>query len=491
MRNSNININHKAIVRIYGIILLITGISMIFPWIYAFLISDTDTIAGFRIGCLSSILIGGAITVIFKSDKASFKLREAYIVVAMSWVIAILAGSMPYYFSDFTNSYIDALFESTSGFTTTGCSSTSLASMPNTLMLWKAISNWLGGMGIIVFAISLLPALGINGQFIARAEVPGPVLQKTSVRMSDSAKFLYITYFGFSLMEFILLSCSQKMPIFDAVINTLGSISTGGVTAHIDGIAHYDSIFVEVVISLFCLLSSLNYVLYHYAIQGKFSYLVKDMELRVYFAIIFFATAICTLFTYQIRGIGFGASLRESIFQVISYATTAGYVRTPSMMWPTTCLLIFIILMFIGGCSSSTAGSIKVVRVMIMFKLILRGCIRRIHPRSVVAVKLGKNTISAPLVSGITAFILTYIVLLLISMFILSFQGLPFENNLATSLAMLSNTGAGFGNAASLGNFSIFHPALRVYLGILMVMGRLELFTVIIFFSRSFWGKNH
>ncbi len=486
---SNIMINYRAILRIVGIILFIAGISMTIPWIYAEATGDAAIALGFRKCAPASIILGGIIAFAVKSAHAKFRPREGYIIVASCWIIVSLVGAFPYYLSGFTDSFIDAFFESTSGFSTTGCTAFE-DFLPNSLLLWKAISHWLGGMGILVFVISILPALGINGQTIVRAETPGPVLEKMTVRMSDSAKILYLTYFSFTIMEFILLMLSKKMTVFDAAVNTLGSISTGGLLVHPGGIAHYDSLYVEIVISVFCILASINFVLYHYLVTGKISYIIKDIELRVYLIIIACGIAICTIGLMTANGDSAGDALRDSFFQVISMATTAGYTRSPYLVWPAVCQFVLITLMFIGGCAASTSGSIKVIRVIVMLKLIWRGCIKRIHPRSVVAVKVGKNAISAPVVSGITVFILMYMAIFLFSCLILSFQGLDMESTMAAALAMLSNTGAGFGITASIGNYSVFHPLLKLYLSALMIIGRLELFTIIVLFTRNFWGRD-
>lgn len=483
-------LNYKAIVRILGIILFVVGLSMIFPWIYAEFTGDTAGVFAFRRCAVPTILVGALMSFFIKAPRAKFRSREGYIVVASCWLLASIVGAFPYMLTGYAENFIDALFESTSGFTTTGCTAVDGAVLSRSLMLWKAISHWLGGMGILVFVISVLPALGINGQIIARAETPGPVMEKMTVRMSDSAKILYITYLVFTIIEFILLLFSGKMPLYDAVINTLGSISTGGLMVHPEGIAVYDSLYVEIVISVFCVLASINFILYHYVVTGKASYLIKDIEFRAYIIIMVLAILICTLGLALQSDSSFGSALRESFFQVISMATTSGYTRSPYIIWPTICQFILLTLMFIGGCAASTSGSIKVIRILVMLKLIWRGCIKRIHPRSVVAVKVGSNAISAPVVSQITVFILLYMLIFLFSSFLLSFQGLDMETTLTATLAMLSNTGAAFGDAAALGNFSMFHPLLKIYLSGLMVVGRLELFTIIILFTRNFWGRD-
>lgn len=484
------NLNYKAIVRILGIIILIAGLSMVIPWLFAVFTGDQSSASAFFKTALPTILCGLYLILFMKSDRAKFRTREGYLVVSLCWILASLIGAFPYYFSGCTETFIDALFESTSGFTTTGASAVGVENLSDSLLLWKAIEHWLGGMGILVFVISILPALGINGQMIARAEAPGPVMEKMTVRMSDSAKILYITYFAFTVLEFLLLLISNKMPVFDAAVNTLGSISTGGLLVHPEGLAYYDSLYVEIIISVFCILSSINFVLYHYLATGKGSYLIKDVELRAFLVIILASVTICTLGLMNANGGSFGEALRDSFFQVVSMATTAGYTRSPYIVWPTVCQMVLLMLMFIGGCAASTSGSLKVIRILVMLKLIWRGCIKRVHPRSVVAVKIGSNTISAPIVSRITVFILTYMMLFLLSGFILSFQGLDMETSFTTGLAMLSNTGAAFGEAAAIGNFSIFHPILKLYLSALMIVGRLELFTIIVLFTRNFWGRD-
>ncbi|MBQ4596360.1 MAG: TrkH family potassium uptake protein, partial [Firmicutes bacterium] len=251
-----------------------------------------------------------------------------------------------------------------------------------------------------------------------------------------------------TIFEFLMLIASEKMSVFDAVVNTLGSISTGGLMVHPEGIAYYDSMYIEIIISTFCILSSINFILYHYAATGKFSYVLRDIELRAYLIVIGGSIAICTIGLALQSDLAFGEALRESFFQVISMATTSGYTRSPYTVWPAVCQMTLITLMFIGGCAASTSGGIKMVRILVMLKLIWRGCTKRIHPRSVVAVKVGGSAISAPVVSQITVFILMYMMIFLMSCFIVSLQGLDMETTVTTTLAMISNTGAGFGEAA-------------------------------------------
>lgn len=486
----NVTLNYHLIVRILGIITLITGVSMLPALLCAYLYHDPDTIRSLMLSASGCILLGGIVVLFVRPAQSRFRTREGYLVVALCWLVASLLGTFPYYLSDFTGSFIDAFFESTAGFTTTGCTVISAEIMPHALLMWKAISHWLGGMGILVFVISILPALGINGQMIVRAEAPGPVFEKMAVRMSDSAKILYVTYFSLTALEFVLLCFCSSMTPFDALINTLGSISTGGLFAHPGGVGYYNSVYAELVISLFTILASINFILYHYAVTRKWEYVLRDIELRAFLLIITCSTVLCTAVLYLGGDTSFSQALRDSFFQVVSVSTTSGYSSTDYTMWPVFCQMILFTLMFVGGCAASTSGSIKVIRIQVLFKLIQRGFYKRIHPRSVIAVKLGGKAVSAPVVSAISVFILMYMAIFLFSCLVLSLQNLDLETTISTAAAMLSNTGIAFGQVGSTGNYAVYGGALKLYLSLLMIIGRLELFTIIILFSRGFWGRD-
>lgn len=487
----NIILNYQLIARILGFLLLILGIAMLPSVLCAYICDEESCLKAFSLVSILCIFFGAAISIAIQPDRSKFRTREGYMVVALCWVLASLIGAFPYLLSGFTPDYINALFESTAGFTTTGCTAMNYDIMPYSLTLWKATSNWLGGMGILVFVISILPALGINGQFIVRAETPGPVFEKMSVRMSDSAKILYLSYLLLSLLEFCLLFFSGSMPAYDALINTMGSISTGGVSVYTDGITAYNSLFVEIVISVFTILASINFLLYHYAAGRKLSYLLHDVELRCFLFLIAGGTVICTVGQYfSGHAATIGQALRETFFQVTSVATTAGYVGTDYCSWPIICQTILVILMFIGGCAASTSGSVKVIRVMVLFKMIGRAFAKQLHPRQVVAIKFGGKATPANVVSEITVFILLYMMVFLAGSLVLSLQNLDMQTTISTSLAMLSNTGIGFGEGISSGNYSMFSDPIKAFMCLMMIIGRLELFSIIVLFTRNFWGSD-
>ena len=481
---------NSVIAKIMGTIVLIEGIAMIAPWIWAEAADEAGPAFAFRICVPVTLALGLVFSLCFRSGRTDFGVREGYIVVASAWIISSIIGAFPYLLSGTVDNYCSAFFESAAGFTTTGCTCLYNSDIAHSLMLWKGLSNWLGGMGILVFVISILPALGISGQFIVRAETPGPVYEKTTVRISNSARALYVTYSSFTVMVFVLLLASRKMCLFDCIIITLGTISTGGVSIHPEGIGFYDSLYVELVIACFCLLSSINYIFYYHLVQGRVYRMLKDIELRAFIIIIASGTFICALNMIVTSNLEIAEALRESFFQVANICSTAGYVRSSSFIWPTTCQFVILALMIIGGCSASTAGSLKVVRFLVMLKLIGRGVIRRIHPRSVVAVKLGGESVSAPIVSAITVFIMAYLGLIFLSALVLAPQGNDLETDVTTAVALISNTGTAFADHTSDGSFFQYGPATKIYLSLLMITGRLELFTIIILFTKNFWGKG-
>jgi len=483
------NLNYHILLKILGLITTIGGISLLPAFFVAYLYDEPEVMKATALSAVIMLLVGIPATSKMKLKEVSLKLREGYLVVALCWLVLSILGAFPYYFAGYS-SFVDALFESVSGFTTTGSTVSDVDYMPRGLMMWKAISHWLGGMGILVFVISILPTLGIGGQKIVKAEAPGPKLDKVATRLTDSTKFLYLTYISFTIVEFLLLALGP-MDIYDALVNTMGSISTGGLFTHSQGLVYYDSVYTELVMGLFTILSSVNYVLYYYAVRGKIGDVIRDIELRAFLvilaiSIILVSAGLYAYGTYE----SLSQSLRYAFFQVVSFGTTTGYAICDYTSWPTVCIAIMFALMFIGGCAASTCGSIKVIRILVLFKLIGRGIYKRIHPRSVVAVKLGGKPILAPIVSQITGFILLYFVIFLLSCLVLSLQNLDMTTTISTAAGALSNTGLGFGSLGSTGNMGAFSDLLKLYICLLMIVGRLELFTVILLLTPSFWNSD-
>lgn len=482
--------NYKAILKLNGIILLIVGISMIPALLCSLYYGEPETTAGLLKSMAIIVPLGIILFVSMRFSKTIFRAREGYIAVATCWITASLFCILPYLLTGLTGSFTDALFESTAGFTTTGSSVMDVGIFSKGMLMWKATTNWIGGMGILIFIISVFPALGINGQVIARLETPSPVLEKSAIRMTDTAKILYITYISFTLLEFVLLELGGHMSTFDALANSMSCVSTGGLFLHPGGLAYYNSAYVDAVICIFAVIGSINFIMYFYLLKRNFTAIRKDTELRIFLIILACAVLLGFLVLWLTNDMGPGEAFKISTVQVISDMTTSGFSYT-SIIWPSFCQMLFLILMFIGGCSASTSGSLKVVRIIFLFKYIRRGMFRRLHPRAITSIKLNGRPIPPAVVSSISVFILAFFGFFLLSCIILSLQGFNFTTTMSTSIAMMSNCGLALNDAGMLvDNFASFAWPLKIYMCLLMLVGRLELFTIIVLFTRAFWNRS-
>ncbi len=485
------DLNYKILIKISSLVLAVTGLSMIPSIICAAVYNETACFKSF-IGFF--VLFTAIGFFVFKTTRVKYDYissRDGFLIVAACWIVSCLFGSFPYMFSGEDFTLAQSIFESTAGFTTTGATSIDGFIKPKSLILFKAVSNWLGGMGILILAVSILPALGIGGQNLAKAEMPAPRVDKLSNRISDSARILYIMYIALSLAEFVLLMSSKEMTVFEAAVNTLSTISTGGIITHGSGLAYYGSFYVEIIITVFTIFASINFNLYYFVLNGKIKEFFGNTELRAFLGIIAIVTVIITLNLYM-DGIytNLLTSLRYSFIQVVSFISTSGFTFTNFMSWPVLSKLLLFALMFIGSCAASTGGGIKVIRIVVMIKLIFRGFIRRIHPRSVVAVKVEDKAISGPMVSQISTFILVYALVYMVSCIVLSLNNLDFETTLTTAAGILSNSGIGMGMFGTEGNLSMFNSGSQLFMSLLMLVGRLELFTLLFLFVPGFWNPD-
>lgn len=481
-------LNYSIIIKMTGLISLVLGISM-FPSLIVSLLYDDPSISfAFGISCIPLIIIGLLILFLTKNSSKSFKVRDGYFAVTFCWIAASLLGAFPYYLSGAVASFGDAIFESTAAFTTTNCSVISNIDLPLSIVLWKAVTHWIGGLSILIFAISILPALGINSLKLGSPEAGSPNLNKVKTQISGSSKTLYLIYIGLTLLEFILLLFG-KMGAFEAVINTLGSVSTSGISTSIPSISSYDSFYIESVITVFTFLASINFMLFFFVFNGKWKNVVRDTELRAFLLIIFasFVLVSATLFTSGTYST-LNEAMRVGIFQIVSFSTTSGYFLADYTLWPPFTQFILFTLMFIGGCAASTSGSFKVIRFVVILKLVLRGFRKRLHPKSVVAVRFGKSVVSAEMVASITVFAMLYLMIYLFTALVLSLDNLDMTTTLTAAAGILSNTGIAFGELGPTADFSIFSPPIRLFISFMLIVGRLELMTVLLLFTPYFWN---
>ncbi|MBK5246061.1 MAG: TrkH family potassium uptake protein [Peptostreptococcaceae bacterium] len=482
------SLNYSIIIKITGLISLILGISMLPSLIVSYLYDDPSITFTFGLISLPLIIVGLLILLLTRNISKSFKIRDGYFAVTFCWITASLLGSLPYYLSGTVASFGDAIFESTAAFTTTNCSIISNLDLPLSIVLWKAVSHWVGGLGIIIFAISILPALGINSLKLGSPEADSPNLNKVKTQISGFSKTLYLIYLGLTVLEFVLLLFG-KMGVFEAVINTLGSVSTSGISTSIPSISSYDSFYIESIISIFTFLASINFMLFFFAFNGKWKTVARDTELRAFILIIFISFVIisATLFTSGTYAT-FQEAMRVGIFQIVSFSTTSGYFIADYTLWPTFTQSILFTLMFIGGCAASTCGSFKVIRFVVILKLILRGFRKRLHPRSIVAVRIGKSVASPETVSSITVFAMLYLMIYLFTALVLSLDNLDMTTTLTAAAGILSNTGIAFGDLGPTADFSIFSPPIRLFISFMLIVGRLEILTVLLLFTPYFWN---
>ncbi len=484
-------INYKVSIKIFGAILSVLGLAMLLPLIVAIIYGELSSIRTFLKILVPAIVIGETLRRAIPSNKATLKMRDGVFIVSISWILCSIIGCLPFYVSGSIPNFIDALFESCSGFSTTGSTIlNNIEALPKAMLFWRAFSHWLGGMGILVFTIALLPALGVDGQQIAAAEVPGPTLSKITPKLSDTARYLYILYFLLTLAETILLMFGG-MDLFDALCHSFSSLGTGGFSNYNDSIGHFNSLYIEIIIMLFMFIAGINFNLFFVFYKNGFKAFYKDGEWKAYIYILVGTTLLIAFGLYVHGDYTFGNALRYSAFQDISILTTTGFATADYTLWPTFCQMLIFALLFCGGCSSSTGGSVKVVRVLVLFKMVKRTIAIRLHPNAIVQVKINNQLLTRDTVSNIANFIFLYLGLGMFGAFLLSFDGHSFITSISASFTCLGNAGPGFSAIGPAENFNIFSQFSKLVLSFMMIAGRLELFTLLMLFTRKFWNPFH
>ncbi len=486
-------INKKAITKILCAVMTVVGLSMLLPLIVSLFYEEYDIAKCFAVCALPTVAIGLlGVKLLPKQDNSVLRMRDGFFIVASTWFVMSLIGCLPFVISGAIPRFADAFFETVSGFTTTGSSILSeIQSLPRGILYWRSFTHWLGGMGVLVLTIALLPMLGIGGQKIMRAETTGPTMDKISFTINSGAKGLYIVYGAMTLIEMILLGLCG-LDFFDASTHAFGTLGTGGFSTYNASIGHFQNLPAEIIITVFMILAGVNFNLYYSAVSGKSLGAFKDPEFKAYMGIVaaamVFITAMLTIHhTYS----GFGESLRMSSFTVGSIISSTGYAITDYEVWPEACKLTILILMLIGGCGGSTAGGLKVIRVVVLMKLIKRNVKKRLSPRTVTAVKVGGKALSEDTLSGIVAHIGLYAVLCILGTFIISLTGVDNVTSFTSVVTCLSNIGPGFGLIGPTENFGFYSDFIKYLLSVYMIAGRLEMFTIAILFTRDFWDKNN
>lgn len=481
--------NIKVVLKILGTVLFWESILML-PSLIIAIIDNSYEINAFIMAIMTCIIVG----LLFKNIKTNeneMRKREGYASVALCWLVMSLAGALPFYISGSIPSYIDALFETVSGFTTTGSSIVrDIESMPRGLLFWRSFTHWIGGMGVLVFTMALAPLLGGRSVFLARAESPGPTFGKLVPKLSESSKILYIIYAGMTAILIILLIIAG-MPVFDSFIHAFGTAGTGGFSNKALSIGYYNNPFIDWIITVGMFLFGVNFTLYYLLlIKGDWKSSLKNEELRLYSIYVLLAIILTSFNVLHIFDFNISEALRHSAFTVSSLVSTTGYATTDFNLWPMFSKSILLTIMIFGACAGSTGGGIKSIRVLVLFKSLIHEIKHTIHPNSIQTVKVDGKTLDNDTLKSIMIFFFSYIIIIIFAVIIVSLDNFDFMTSFSAVIATVSNIGPGFELVGPMGNYADFSNLSKIVMTICMIIGRLEVIPVLVLFSPSIWKKH-
>ena len=479
----------RYIAYVNGTLVLFFGMTMIVPLLFSLYYQD-DGAMPLLLAMAVTILAGLIFFGVFRNARAeNISQREGMAIVALGWTAVGLFGAFPFYFAGSEWHFVDAFFESVSGFTTTGASIlTDIESLPKGLLLWRSFIQWLGGMGIIVLSIAILPFIGVGGMQLYKAEVPSPVPDKLKPRIRDTAVILWKVYALFTIVETILLMFGG-MSLFDALCHAFTTMPTGGFSTKNASVAHFGSVYADIVILIFMVFAGINFSLHYQLLRGKPLVFWKDAECRFFLIAVLGLTAMVSWDIWGTVYQSVGQALRYGAFQVVSIVTTTGYATADYEQWPAMSQLILLLCMVLGASAGSTGGGVKCLRVMLCFKYCYRELFSMVHPRAVTTIKIGGRPVPEDVMRSVLGFLALYMGLFGISSILLAGTGVDFVTAFGAVAASLGNIGPGFGMVGPVENYAAV-PALGKWLLIwCMLLGRLEVFTVLILLVPEFWRK--
>ena len=495
------SLNFKIIGHFLGLLLTVNGLFILAATIVGYIYGDPEMFNMLLSG-ITVLVLGGLFMVLTRNRKTEIQKKDGYLIVSLGWVVMAISGTFPYIFTGAIPNVVDAFFETMSGYTTTGASILSdIESLPKGILLWRSLTHWMGGMGIIVLAIAILPLLGIGGMQLFTAEAPGPSTDKLHPRIADTAKRLWFLYVGFTVLETIFLSLAG-MSFFDALNHSLSTLSTGGFSTKNNSLAFWnDTPLIQYIVILFMGIAGTNFILSYFAFTGKIQRIIKDEEFKWYVLFVVLFTGLCVLVLVP-NGMGdstiahpevWGRNeslFRHSLFQVLAIVTTTGFVSADFTFWPPFLTLFFFGLMFLGGSAGSTAGGIKIVRHIILIKNGILEFKRSLHPRAILPVRYNNKAVQQPIVYTILAFFILYMLAFIVGVLVFSWLGLDFTTALGGSASALGNIGPALGNLGPTFNYGHLPDAAKLWATFLMLIGRLELFTVLILFTPFYWRNR-
>ncbi|ELR71412.1 Potassium uptake protein TrkH [Fulvivirga imtechensis AK7] len=481
-------LNIRLIVNILGLLLMLNGTSMLLC--LPFSIYYREELWHLALSGGITLFTGLLIWLLTRREQnKELKKKDGYLIVTLGWLCMSAFGTLPYMLSDTIPGFTNAFFETISGYTTTGASiMTDIEAAPKGILFWRSLTQWIGGMGIIVLAVAILPILGIGGMQLFVAEAPGISPDKMKPRIKEVAKRLWFIYLGLTLVETVLLMFGG-MTFYDAINHSLTTMATGGFSTKNASIAYYDSAYIQYVIIIFMFLAGTNFTITYFGLKGRFRKVWKNEEFRNYLIIVVLLSVAISFFVFSSKWEGFEKSFRDSLFQVISIITTTGFVTADYTAWAPFLTIIFFLLLFMGGSTGSTSGGIKVVRHTLLFKNSFLEMKRQLHPSAVIPVRLNGAAVSRNITYNVLAFVMIYLLVYGVGVFLLSFTGVEFDTALGAVATSLGNVGPGLGEVGPVNNFYGISPFGKWLLAFLMLLGRLELFTVLMLFNRNFWQK--
>jgi len=496
-------LNHKIIFHFFGLLLLFNGGFILLATLLSFCYKDGVTIELFLSG-LSVLAVGVFMMLCTKSHTKEMNKREGYLVVTFGWIVMTLSGTLPYLFTGSIPNFSSAIFETISGYTTTGSTILNdVEVLPKGVLFWRSLTHWIGGMGIIVLAIAILPLLGIGGMQLFAAEAPGLSADKLHPRITDTAKRLWLIYFGYTLAETVLLYLAG-MTFFEAINHSMSTLSTGGFSTKNISISYWnDNPMIQYIIVIFMFLAGTNFVLSYFVFKGKVFKIIQDEEFKLYCKFIIIFTLIVAGIVYYnshlTDSITFyhpmvlgelEASIRHSFFQVVAIVTTTGFVTANYTIWSPFLLVFFFGLMFLGGSAGSTSGGVKVVRHLVLIKNGFLEFKRTLHPSAILPLRYNNKSVSGQIVFNVLGFFILYMLSFIVGSLGFALLGLDFESSIGVAASSLGNVGPALGDFGPTNNFTEMPTLGKWWAAFLMLIGRLELFTVLIIFTPFFWRNR-
>lgn len=479
--------NRKLLINILSKMMLVEAALLLSPAIVSLIYCEWSSLFSFLSVIAIILVIFLPLIKFVKPEKNSLYAKGGLVTVALAWSLWSLFGALPFYFDGCITSYIDALFETVSGFTTTGATILNdVEIIPKGMLFWRSFTHWIGGMGVLVFVMAIIPLAEGHSLHLMKAEVPGPTVGKLVPKGKSTAKILYFIYIGMSVIQVILL-CLGDMPLFDSIIHTFSTAGTGGFSCKNASIAAYNSAYIEYVIATFMLLFGINFNVYYFILIRRLKNVFKDSEWKIYLLIISVSCFFLIGSSYQLFE-NLPDNIRTSIFQAVSYITTTGFCTMDQNMLPEISKMILLMLMVIGGCAGSTAGGMKVSRIILMFKSAGLEIKKMLHPKTVNVVELDGKIVSDETIDGLHGYFSVYIISIILSTLVISLDGFDFETTFSSVITTINNVGPAFGKAGA--TFSFYSPFSKIIFCFIMLLGRLEFFPMLMIFSRSVWKKK-